>query len=172
MRTAQIALLLPEVMRRSVLPGSALAALLAVMEAQHAPAEAAVASLPGVLDPLVTPSRFVPMLADWVDVGRLDRTPAGRLDPERLRLLVCLAPQLAATRGTEQGLLQVLRIATGGADLRMGDGGPVRSRLVLPASAATQVALVRALVAQEKPAHQVVEVVVAPSPPAGTEGPA
>lgn len=164
MRATEIAQLLPEVVRRSILPGAPLAALLAVMEAQHAPAEAAVASLPVALDPLVTPSRFVPMLAEWVDLGRLDRTSAGRLDPERLRLLVSLAAELAAARGTEPGLLQTLRIATGIRELRLENVGPFRSRVVVPASAAAQVALVTALVAQEKPAHQVVEVIVAPAP--------
>ena len=41
MRAPEIELLLPEVMRRTVLPDSPMAALVGVMEAMHAPAESA-----------------------------------------------------------------------------------------------------------------------------------
>lgn len=161
MRAADIELLLPEVMRRTVSPGSPLAALLAVMEAQHAPAEAAVATLPSVLDPLTTPDRFVDMLAEWVDLARLDQTPAGHLDQDRLRLLVSLAPDIAARRGTAAGLLAVLAYATGVADLRLVDSGPFHVTVVVPAADAGRADLVREVAAQEKPAHLVVSVEVA-----------
>ena len=42
MRAAEIELLLPEVIRRTVVSGSPMAALVGVMEAMQAPAEAAV----------------------------------------------------------------------------------------------------------------------------------
>ena len=51
MRADHITLLLPEVYQRAVVPGSPLAALLDVMDAMHAPVEAALGGLPAVFDP-------------------------------------------------------------------------------------------------------------------------
>jgi len=160
MRAAELELLLPEVLRRTVLPGSPMAALIGVMEAQHAPAEAALQSFPTVLDPLTTPDRFVGMLAGWVDLARLDETPAGRIDTARMRLLISLAAELAHWRGTPSGLTWMIGLATGIAGLRLEDAGPFRMRIVVPAAAAAQADLVREIASQEKPAHLVVDVVV------------
>lgn len=181
MRAAEIERLLPEVIRRTVVDGSPMAAMLAVMEAMHAPAEKVLAGLPTVFDPLRTPERFVSMLARWVDLERLDLTEGGRLEPERMRLLVAAAALLARRRGTWPGLLQVLEIATGHAGFTVEDTGPFRVLVTVPTSAAGQLALVRALVEQEKPAHLVADVRAAeteepsgppdagPSPAPGTE---
>lgn len=160
MRTAEIELLLPEVLRRTVLPGSPMAALVGVMEAMHAPAEEALRGFPSVLDPLSTPDQFVGMLATWVDLARLDETPAGHLDRARMRVLVSLAADLAHWRGTPGGLMWIVSVATGVAGLRLEQKGPFAVRVVVPAAAAAQADLVREIAAQEKPAHLVVEVVV------------
>ncbi len=160
MRAAEIELLLPEVLRRTVLPGSPMAALVGVMEAMHAPAEEALRGFPSVLDPLGTPDRFVGMLATWVDLARLDETPAGHLDRARMRVLVSLAADLAHWRGTPGGLMWIVSVATGVAGLRLEQKGPFAVRVVVPAAAAAQADLVREIAAQEKPAHLVVEVVV------------
>ncbi len=160
MRAAEIELLLPEVLRRTVVPDSPMAALVAVMEAMHAPAEATLRDFPSVLDPLTTPDRFVGLLATWVDLARLDETAAGHLDRARMRLLVSLSPELARWRGTPGGLMWLLGLATGVADLRLEPTGPFAVRIVVPAAAATQAGLVREIAAQEKPAHLVVDVVV------------
>jgi phage tail-like protein len=160
MRAAEIELLLPEVLRRTVVPDSPMAALVGVMEAMHAPAEAAVRGFPSVLDPLTTPDVFVGMLATWVDLARLDETPAGHLDRARLRLLVSLSADLAQWRGTPGGLMWLVSLATGIAGLRLAPTGPFAVRIVVPAGAAAQADLVREIAAQEKPAHLVVDVVV------------
>ena len=160
MRAAEIELLLPEVMRRTVVPDSPMAALVGVMEAMHAPAEAALRDFPLALDPLTTPDRFVDMLATWVDLARLDQTSAGRIDRARMRLLVSLAADLSHWRGTPGGLLWILGLATGVEGLRLDPAGSFRVRIVVPAAAAGQADLVRAIAAQEKPAHLVVDVTV------------
>lgn len=153
MRAADIALLLPQVYQRAALPGSPLAALLEVMAALHEPVEEVLRDLPGVLDPLTCPDRFVPMLAAWVDLDRLDRTGAGRLDSDRLRLLVHLAAELGRTRGTAPGLDAVVRAATGAPECRIVPDGPFRVRVALPGATPGQVELAREVIAQEKPAH-------------------
>ncbi len=160
MRAAEIELLLPEVLRRTVVAGSPMAALVGVMEAMQAPAEAAVRDFPAVLDPLTTPDRFVDMLATWVDLARLGETSAGRIDSARMRLLVSLAADLAHWQGTPGGLLWLLGLATGVTGLRLEDAGAFRVRIVVPAASAAQADLVRAIAAQEKPAHLVVDVAV------------
>ncbi len=160
MRAAEIELLLPEVMRRTVVEGSPMAAVVGVMEAMHVPAEAALRDFPSVLDPLATPDPFVDMLATWVDLARLDQTPAGRIDRARVRLLVSLSADLAHWRGTPGGLMWLLGLATGVEGLRLEPTGPFRVRVVVPATASAQAALVREIAAQEKPAHLVVDVVV------------
>jgi len=167
MRAAEIELLLPEVLRRTVVPGSPMAALVGVMEAMHAPAEAALRGFGSVLDPLSTPDQFVGMLATWVDLARLDETPAGHLDRGRLRLLVSLAADLAQWRGTPGGLMWIASLATGVTGLRLEQTGPFAVRILVPAAAAAQADLVREIAAQEKPAHLVVEIVV-DAPPATT----
>ncbi len=161
MRAAEIELLLPEVLRRTVVHGSPMSALVGVMESMHAPAEAALQGFPSVLDPRSTPDRFVGMLATWVDLARLDETPAGRIDAARMRLVVSLAAELAGRRGTPGGLVWLLTLATGVAGLQLDSIGPFAVRIVVPQASAAQAGLVREIAAQEKPAHLVVDVVVA-----------
>ena len=100
MRAAEIALLLPEVIRRTITPESPMAALLAVMEEMHSPVEDLLGDMPALFDPIRCPEQFLPVLARWVDLERLDLTPAGRIDSERMRLLVSLAATLGRGRGT------------------------------------------------------------------------
>ncbi|HSN12343.1 MAG TPA: phage tail protein [Propionibacteriaceae bacterium] len=174
MRAADIELLLPEVLRRTVVADSPMSALVGVMEAMHAPAEEALRGFPSVLDPLATPDRFVGMLATWVDLARLDLTPAGRIDAARMRLLVSLAAELSDWRGTPGGLMWLLTLATGVQGLHLDSTGPFAVRISVPQESAAQADLVREIAAQEKPAHLVVEVVVAaaaaPAPPAPAAG--
>lgn len=181
MRADQIELLLPEVVRRAVVPGTPLAALLAVMEAQHARSEEVLADLPAVFDPLRTEDRFVPMLARWVDLHRLAEA-AGGIEVARLRLLVAMSARVGRRRGTLRGLLEVLGLATGLTGFTVDDAvpsvvpngqpGPPRPfhfRVTVPADGAEVLDLVRAVVEQEKPAHLTAEVVLATS--AGPEDP-
>jgi phage tail-like protein len=171
MLTPQIELLLPEVLRRTCVPGTPMAALLAVMEAHHDPAEAILANLAEFFDPLQTPDRFVPMLARWVDLDRLNSD--GGIEVGRMRLLVSMAAVIARRRGTRAGLLQVLQIATGVAGIEVDeavpdeDGAPrpFHIRVLLPAGADSMITVVETIVEQEKPAHITAEVAVAASAP-------
>jgi phage tail-like protein len=175
MRAAEIELLLPEVLRRTVVPDSPMSALVAVMESMHAPAEEALRGFPSVLDPLTTPDRFVGMLATWLDLARLDETPAGRIDAARMRLVVSLASELSDRRGTPGGLMWLLTLATGVTGLQLESTGPFAVRIVVPHGSAAQADLVREIAAQEKPAHLVVKVVVdvpSATTPAASPGPA
>jgi phage tail-like protein len=183
MQADKIALLLPEVIRRAVVPGSPLAALLAVMESQHDRSETILNDLPSVFDPLQTEDRFLPMLARWVDLERLDDV-ADAIELARMRLLVAMSARIGRRRGTLRGLLEVLTVATGlrgyavddrvPAVLPNGEAGPPQAfhiRLTAPAESAPLIELVRAIVEQEKPAHLTAEVVLAlperNEPPAG-----
>jgi phage tail-like protein len=181
MQADKIALLLPEVIRRAVVPGTPLAALLAVMEAQHDRSEAVLGDLPSVFDPLRTEDRFVPMLARWVDLQRLDEGGGG-IELARMRLLVAMSARIGHRRGTLRGLLEVLSLATGltgfavddavPSVLANGQPGPPRPfhiKISMPSEGAGLVELVRAIVEQEKPAHLTAEVV--PAEPRPTEDP-
>ena len=111
MKQAEIATLLPGVFQRAIRPGTPLAALLAVMEAQHAPVEALLVELDGYFDPYRAPDLFVTLLAGWVDLDRLFAAPPEALDEAnirhlygpglgRLRELVAAAAYLSRWRGT------------------------------------------------------------------------
>ena len=113
MRASEIELLLPDVMRRALAPGTPMTALLAVMEDLHAPSEAILDDLPAVVDPLRTPDRFVPMLARWVDLQRLNDAEGGGVEDARMRLLIAISARIGRRRGTARGLLEVLELATG-----------------------------------------------------------
>ncbi|MFN8073810.1 MAG: phage tail protein [Kineosporiaceae bacterium] len=169
MRADHVALLLPEVYQRAVLPGSPLAALLEVMEALHAPTEEVLGSLPAVFDPQRAPERFVPYLAGWVDLDRWledDGTfPAGSA---RLRQLVASAAALSRRRGTVSGLRDTLTLALGVPGVVVDDAVPAASgvgvrpfhvRVSLPAAAREYASLVARIVDQEKPAHVSAEIV-------------
>jgi phage tail-like protein len=174
MRANEIALLLPEVRRRAIVPYTPLDALMAIMEAQHAGSEEVLADLPAVFDPLRTTDRFVPMLAQWVDLQRLNDADGGGIEVARMRLLVAMSARIGRRRGTLRGLLEVLTIATGVGGYLVDDGvstvlpngqpGPRRPfhiTITVPAEGAAMVDLVRAIVDQEKPAHLTADVIVA-----------
>jgi phage tail-like protein len=182
MQADKIALLLPEVIRRAVVPGTPLAALLAVMEAQHHRSEAVLGDLPSVFDPLRTEDRFVPMLARWVDLQRLDEGGGG-IEVARMRVLVAMSARIGRRRGTRRGLLEVLSLATGLTGFALDDAvpsvlangqpgppQPFHVKITVPSEGADVMELVRAIVEQEKPAHLTAEVVLAEPP--HTEDPA
>jgi len=168
--------LLPDTFRRTAQPGSVLAALLDVMEAQHAPSEEALASLDSFFDPYRAPDDFVPYLAQWVDLLRfLDEAPGGA-DADlrtfaggmgRLRELIAAAAYLSRWRGTSHGLVLFLETATGAPgfgieeDAPGGDGRPLpfHVRVVAPAAAQAQEMLIRQIVQMEKPAYVTFELV-------------
>lgn len=121
MKQSEIEALLPSVFRRTIHPGTPLLALLQEMEAQHEPAEDVLADLDAFFDPYRAPDRFVPLLARWVDLGRLlsesadDLAVAASFPPGlgRLRELVAAAAYLSRWRGTARGLARFLETALG-----------------------------------------------------------
>lgn len=178
MRPADIALLLPSVMRRTIdgAEGDVLLALLEAMAAMHGPAEAVVAGLPGHFDPRVTGDGMVAFLASWADLDRVASVgpdgvwtlPTGL---GHLRELVATSIEVSRTRGTRAGLVRFLETATGTTGFEVldaSDGVQREFHLVvrLPPEAEPWRALVAQLVEAEKPAHLTFELEPAPTAPA------
>lgn len=125
MQADEIAQLLPGIFQRSLdfqraqnaagAPrGNVLAALLGVMETLHEPAEKTLLELHRYFLPDQTDDAFMPFLSQWVDLAWLaegESHPAASLD--QLRLLILKAGELSTQRGTRQGMLRFLRLATG-----------------------------------------------------------
>src|SRR5262245_48798881 len=109
MKSTEIERFLPSVYRRTAVDGSALAAILSIMEGMHAPAEDVLRDLPSYFDPLVCPEQFLPLLAVWVGFGHLlDARGRWPGDEGRLRLVIANAAELTRRRGTADGLTMFL----------------------------------------------------------------
>jgi phage tail-like protein len=175
MKRADIEQLLPEIFRRTLVPGriepSPLAAFLDAMETLHAPDEAVLAALDTYFDPYRAPDRFVPYLAGWVDLGDLwvenpleftaETLPPFPAGVGRLRDLIASAAYLSRWRGTERGLSAFLETATGLSGYTIeeqvldDDGQPIpfHMRVRAPKEAASYRLLIERIVAKEKPAY-------------------
>jgi phage tail-like protein len=186
MQQADIAALLPEVIRRGVVLGGPLDAVLAVMEALHAPAERALGELEDTFHPYRCEDRFVPFLARWVDVDRfLTNDAHGRpglpTGVGHLRELVAAAARLSKRQGTSRGLVALLETATGVPGFEVheevldstGTARPFVISLTVPAPAAAYLDLVRRIVNAEKPAYVVCEIEMPPpsGSPSGSPAP-
>jgi phage tail-like protein len=175
MKSSDIARLLPEVFRSGVGDRSVLSALLHVMERLHAPSERMLHTLEASFDPMITPDRFVPMLARWVDLERLFMRSAA--DPSaslevlstgtgRLRGLVARASHLSQWRGTRHGLIEFLETATGASGFAVdeqvpaADGRPrtFHIRVQVPPGLDAHRALIEQIVRSEKPAYVTCEI--------------
>lgn len=167
MQQSEIRQLLPAIFQQAALPGSPLAALLAVMETLHAPDEAILANLEAYFDPYRTPDHLLPFLARWVD---LDQLLADQAQPTtapfpsgngQLRELVALASYLAQARGTLPGLIHFLQLATGITGFQVdervldpaGTPRPFHLRVRAPAAAQRYQPLIAQIVEREKPAY-------------------
>jgi phage tail-like protein len=123
MKPNEIAQLLPGIFQRTLHPGNPLSGLLEVMEGLNAIPEETLENLDAFFNPYRTPDRFVPFLADWVDLEwLLVQSPGERLVTGvmplgsglgRLRELVAASARLAQMRGTAAGLILFLETATG-----------------------------------------------------------
>lgn len=167
MKQEEIRGLLPEVFTRTLRPGGPLAVLLAVMDGMHAPSEEALSHLQTYFNPYLTPDRFVPYLAGWVDMDVLLGTQeqGGRtslpIEIGRLRELISAAVYLSKWRGTSRGLLLFLETATGVAGFSVdedvvdeqGKKMPFHIKVQAPASTATYESLLRRIITLEKPAY-------------------
>lgn len=74
-----------------------------------APAFVTLDCLDAYLDPLLTPSDFLPWLASWVGIELDETWPEGRQ-----RALVAAAARLHRDRGTHRGLVEYVELITGG----------------------------------------------------------
>ncbi len=173
MKRKAIEFLLPEIFRRTAREGEPLDALLRTMEDLHAPSTEIVGRFDGYLDPYRTPDGFVPYLARWLDLERLFDDPGDDYTaPEdgrnpissglgRLRELIAWASFLSQRRGTRQGLLKFLEVATGisgfaiDEELKGPDGRPIpfHIRVRAPRAARIHRSLVERIITLEKPAY-------------------
>lgn len=179
MQAERIALLLPELYQRTIVTGTPIATLLEIMAQLQDPVEEVLARLPDYFDPQLTPDRFVPFLARWVDLARWADDASGEFDSGvgRLRQVVAAAAALSRLRGTAQGLRESLEWATGVGGVRIdeevpdaaGRVRPFHVVVTLPKEAAVYQRLVRRIVAQEKPAHVTAEIVFENGPAIRTD---
>jgi phage tail-like protein len=170
MKREQIKKLLPAVFQSTARPGNPLFAILDVMEAMHAPSEAALDSIEVNLDPYRAPDAFVPYLASWVDLEvllDLPRTQSPSSTPTlstglgRLRELTAAAVTLSRWRGTRKGLGLFLETATGAKGFEVdeqvvgADGKikPFHLRITAPKKMAEHRILIERIIELEKPAH-------------------
>jgi phage tail-like protein len=188
MKRAEIELLLPEIIRRTIPPENArvtaaleanpLPLLLDVMELLHAPDEAVLAEIDRYFDPYRAPDGFVAYLAGWVDLDDLwianpQEFTARTLPPfpggvGRLRELVAASVYLSRWRGTAQGLLRFLETATGVRGFSIdeqvtddeGEAIPFHIRVHVPQDAARFRTLIERIIGKEKPAYVTYEIVV------------
>jgi phage tail-like protein len=165
MRIDEIAGLLPEIFRDALDGEGPLDALLAIMEAFHAPVEAQLGALHDTLDPRRAPAPFLRLMANWLAPGayvETDRRDAGSaaIRPGPLRDVVAFAAEAVRLRGAPATMIEVLERATGVTGFEIvenplgPDGAPqaFHVRVRAPASARAQLDLVRRIVAAERPA--------------------
>jgi phage tail-like protein len=165
MRRAAIERLLPLAYQRAATDGSVLDALLEVMEALHAPDEAALEGVDALFTPYRSPDRFVAYLTRWTAMDHAV-SAAGDVAVGRLRDLVAEGAALAQWRGTPYGMRRLLAIATGVDDIVVEEPAdvPFHLRVRVPAAAADKLPLITRLVRAEKPAATTCEVVLDPAP--------
>jgi hypothetical protein len=172
MRHSEIQRLLPEIFRRTIVPGTPLSALLEVMELLHERASRAIGRWDELLDPLLTDDDWVPFLGRWLDQERFfeagratDHCDSGVTQSNRLgrlRELAGAGAQIAQWRGTARGLLLVLETVTGLPGQFMideqvrGPGSdvlPFHICVRAPASVLSDRCLLDRIIQQEKPAY-------------------
>lgn len=165
MRADEIARLLPQLYRDTLVSDGVLDTVLAVMERFHAPTEDRIARYDEFLDPRRAPDTFVDLMARWlglesyVDFSRAE--PRRRaVQPGALRDLVAYAAKAARSRGTEGAIVGFLERATGVVGFHIEknppgtDGQPRPFHIIVrvPRAAADQMELVGRVVTQERPA--------------------
>lgn len=171
MEPADIASLLPDVVRRTDEPGGVLGVLLQVMAEQHRPVESVLEHFDVYVDPYRCPAAFVPFLARWVgydwllphDATGTDALPTG---DGPLRHLVAEAAALARGRGTADGLVRMLELALGAAPVHVGvTDEPFHVVVRAPEVARAHAGLLVRIVSHEKPAFVTASVAFGEEPP-------
>jgi phage tail-like protein len=168
MKSADIRELIPAVIRQAIKSADPADALLRIMEALQRPSEDVLDEIDLYFDPRRTPDRFLPMLASWVNIDRflgctrLERKSIGSasiLFP-LLREWIAAEAHISKWSGTEKGLRMLLEAATGARGFQIIEGldhdglpRPFHLRLIAPAEANGQVALIERILELEKPAY-------------------
>lgn len=187
MEKQRIKQMLPEVMQRVAQPGAVLDALLSAMSILHRPSEELLSTLSDNFNPHTAPKELLPMLAHWTDMLRLFRSVGLTQSSNRwrhsslpipeknLRELIANAIPLAQNRGTHQGMLQMLEIATGITGFVISEGAfsdeeqkapistqsdikPFHIIVHFPPEGSKYLELIQRIVEQEKPAYVTAEI--------------
>ena len=162
MKREEIERLLPGVFQATLEDGGLLATAVRLMEALHERPEAQLASLEACFNPYRAPAAFVSLLARWVNLDVPVTTGLGRL-----RELVAEAARLSRLRGTAQGLLRFLEVATGLSGFRIdehvpdaaGRPRPFHIRVTAPAAAAAHRPMLEHIIEQERPVYVTYELI-------------
>jgi len=182
MKRNDIAALLPAVFRSTLVPGTPASALLDSMAAMQEPVEQLLDRVDITFNPYRTPDRFVEFLAAWVDLDRLWAThstlndsagaggePNNRIDGGRLRELIAHAGFLSQWRGTVEGMLLFLKVATGCDGFEIIEGQtrehvkqPFHFVVRVPEAVKTKLTLIKTVIEQEKPVYTTFEIVLIP----------
>jgi phage tail-like protein len=167
-KSDEIAGLLPAVFRTVLQNDATLQTILDTMAAMLDPVEVRLAGLDEIFDAIRTDDAFLPMLAQWVDLSWLLSGDNLSVDPGRLRMLIEESHTLSQERGTADGLVRFLEMATGVAGFAVDDaaqtGTPFHLRVRVPASAAAQANLIARIVDAQKPAYTTWESLLVTSP--------
>ncbi len=158
MERDQVLRFLPDVIRRTVVPGTPALGLTDAMVSLLDPVDRRLLVLDAYFDPFRAPTALLPFLAGWVDLGWLplrERADGDGLPLERLRRLVALAPLFAKRRGTATGLETLLRVALDAPAIRVVDrpDRPFHLVVELPSVASADRRLAELIVRVEKPIH-------------------
>ena len=130
-------------------PQGALAALLEVTHGLLAPVDRRIRAIPELLSADRAPAEFVPLLAAWLATGASDRDA---LPPNRE--WVRQAARIAQSRGTAEGLLLTLRVATGVQEFALTeDPGQFHLRVLAPVHLRGLEGALRSLIERQRPAH-------------------
>lgn len=169
MKHQNIKRLLPEVFQRTDQPGSSLNALLEAMEALTEPAEDILQQVPDYFNPYITPEKFLPFLARWVDLDRFfpslqlstfEQCSIQEQTSGNLRELILAAPKLSKLRGTSAGLKLFLETATGHSGFEIKENSEINGQkkafhieIIAQKKAIKHSSLIKRIIEQEKPAY-------------------
>ncbi|NQZ56950.1 MAG: hypothetical protein HRT88_05700 [Lentisphaeraceae bacterium] len=164
MKSDKILTLLPSAFRQAVEGHRSYSALIELMEHYQQPAENVLEEMQRYFDIERAPDHFIPYLAHWLGRAWLLELDGilgeGPQRYTRMRTILLSDTLLSRTRGTEPGLLLLLRLATSinGFSFEEMEDKPFHMVLVCPAAAEHRRELIQAIVEHEKPAHLTFEI--------------
>lgn len=147
--------------------GSALAAVLAVIEELLQPIDDVVSDLHRYVDPRTSPEPLLPLLASW-----LSDTWVTSVDSSCEREQLAGFARLSAQRGTRQALCQALRLVAGCRDIDIQESATTffHFRVTLPEELRPELGRVERTLDLYKPAHTTAELCFVPRKAAAAAG--